>query len=225
MTSRSEFAVEERATGGPAGTAAVASPAGALALRQRGMTAAVARSRRESPAPENTGAVAGLRASSYLQHLPGVYWSNEFLGRFLLIFESILDPIDRQVADLHQYFDPDTSPRDILDWLASWWNLFPDDSLSNERRRALVESAHEFYSWRGTARGLSLLIRTTLGVEPTIVEPTLADVTQDPDRFAWRFTVRIRISAAEPASDDVIRHLVQLGSPAGTAATVEITRT
>ncbi|MGD9932223.1 MAG: phage tail protein [Dehalococcoidia bacterium] len=221
MTSRSELAFDTVSQAAiPPGGPVFASPAAALARRQRGTPSMPSRAR----LPRQPVPIEGLFSSSYMQYLPGVFWSNEFLSRFLMIFESILDPIDRQVADLHHYFDPATSPREVLDWLASWWNLFLDESLGDERRRALVESAHEFFAWRGTRRGLAHLLKTTLGVEPEILEPTLAEVTQDPDRFAWRFTVRIPLQTGEPMSDDAIRRLVQICTPAGTGATVEIIR-
>ena len=45
--------------------------------------------------------------STYLDYMPGIYDGSDFLGRFLLIFESILGPLDRTVGNIHHYFDPD----------------------------------------------------------------------------------------------------------------------
>src|SRR5262245_1161043 len=58
--------------------------------------------------------------SSYLDYLPGVYHENDFMARFLLIFEHILSPIERTVANSSEYIDPGTTPDDFLPWLGSW---------------------------------------------------------------------------------------------------------
>jgi phage tail-like protein len=164
-----------------------------------------------------------LRQSSYLEYLPGMYQNDAFLGRFLLIFESILDPIDRQVADLHHYFDPDLAPPEMLKWLGSWLGLVMDDRWPEERRRALVASAAPLYAWRGTKRGLSALLRLYTGVEPEIVEPTLSQVSRDL-RLAYTFTVRLTVPADSPIDEVVLRRIIETEKPAFAAAAIELTR-
>ncbi len=198
-------------------------PAGALARRDRGEGSSTAMSARARPV-EPPDDVLERRQSSYLNFLPGVYLKNEFLGRFLLIFESILDPLDRQVGQLHAYFDPRTAPGEVLSWIGSWFGLVMDSRIPEERRRDLVESASEIFAWRGTKRGLSLLLRLTLGVEPEITEPPLTDVTRDPANFAWRFTVRLALPADEPLDDEFINQLIDQNRPAACAAEIQITR-
>jgi phage tail-like protein len=108
--------------------------------------------------------------SKYLKYLPGIYREDEFMGRFLKIFESILTPIDQVIAHIHQYFDPKMAPGELLPWLASWVDLVLDESWPLEKRRKLIGSAVELYQLRGTRRGLSEYLRIYTGVEPTIVE-------------------------------------------------------
>ena len=93
--------------------------------------------------------------SSYLNYLPGIYRESHFLGRFLLIFESILGPIERTVDNLPYYFDPELTPPECVAWLGSWLGLVLDERWPEERRRGLIGSAVELYQWRGTRRGLS----------------------------------------------------------------------
>jgi phage tail-like protein len=209
---------------GAGGALPAVTPAGALARRGRGEDPSVSLAPVREVPPEPPVRVSSRPQSSYLQHLPGIYLKNEFLGRFLLIFESILDPIDRQVGQLHAYFDPDTSPREMLAWIASWFGLVFDERLPDDRRRALVDHAAEIFAWRGTRRGLALLLRLTLGVEPEITEPTLPEIMRDPEALAWRFTVRITIPASEPIDDDAIHQMIEMHKPAAVAAVVQITR-
>ncbi|HEY4720700.1 MAG TPA: FHA domain-containing protein, partial [Anaerolineae bacterium] len=61
--------------------------------------------------------------SSYLKYMPTVYGTSGFIGRFLMIFESILTPVDRQIGNLPYYFDPRMAPPDFLPWLAGWLGL------------------------------------------------------------------------------------------------------
>ena len=80
------------------------------------------------------------RPSTYLDYLPGIYQQDAekgaFVGRYLKIFEKLLSGIDDEslshvsikgmeqvVARLHEFFDPESAPRDFLDWLAGWMAL------------------------------------------------------------------------------------------------------
>lgn len=108
--------------------------------------------------------------SKYLDYLPGIYRDNEFLGRFLLIFQSILEPIERTVENIPLYLDPRMTPPEFLPWLASWVDLVLDPSWPEARRRELVALAAELYRWRGTRKGLSEYLRIYTGKAPEITE-------------------------------------------------------
>lgn len=108
--------------------------------------------------------------SRYLDYLPGIYRENEFLGRFLLIFQSVLDPIERTVENIPYHFDPRLTPPEFLPWLASWVDLVLDPTWPEDRRRELVRAAAELYRWRGTRKGLSEYLRIYTGKAPEITE-------------------------------------------------------
>jgi phage tail-like protein len=108
--------------------------------------------------------------SAYLRYLPAIFSRDDFMGRFLRIFESVLDPVDRQIDHLEHYFDPDLVPNDFLPWLASWLDITLDDGWPRERKVALIRAAPELHRWRGTRRGLREQLRLYLGIEPEIEE-------------------------------------------------------
>ncbi|MFC1871831.1 phage tail protein, partial [Chloroflexota bacterium] len=108
--------------------------------------------------------------SSYLEFLPALYRDDEFMGQFLLIFESILKPIENTVDSSSLYFDALMTPEPLLPWLASWIDLTLDPSCPIERRRQLVKAAAELYRWRGTRRGLTEYLRIYTGSTPEISE-------------------------------------------------------
>ena len=76
--------------------------------------------------------------SSYLKYLPAIYSESEFTGRFLMIFESVLGPVEAMVKSLAHYFDPGTTPEELLPWLASWMRVDLNHNWPLERRRELV---------------------------------------------------------------------------------------
>ena len=110
------------------------------------------------------------RESIYLRYLPAIYRQDPLLCHLLLIFESVLAPLERMVDTLPLYTEPEIAPRDFLPWLAHWVALSLDSAWPPDRQRALVVAAVEIYRWRGTRRGLKLHIKAYTGVEPLIQE-------------------------------------------------------
>jgi len=52
----------------------------------------------------------GARESMFLRYLPGLYQDDSFTQRFLMIFESVLGPIDRTIAALPLFTEPEMTP-------------------------------------------------------------------------------------------------------------------
>jgi phage tail-like protein len=161
-------------------------------------------------------------ASSYLRLLPGIYQGDPFVGRFLLFFESILDPIDRQVANLSHYLDPEVAPPDLLPWLGGWLGLVMDERWPEHRRRILIARAASLYSLRGTARGMAEMLKLYTGVDPEIVQPTVADVSRNVD-LAYTFTVRLTIPKGSDLDEAMVRRIVEQEKPAFAMPVIEIT--
>ena len=108
--------------------------------------------------------------SRLLEYLPAVYRSDPFVARFLLIFESIVDPIEAEIGNTHAYFDPDLAPARFLPWLASWLDVTLEPGLDESGQRALIRRAVELHRWKGTRRGVREELRLRTGARPLIVE-------------------------------------------------------
>ncbi len=121
------------------------------------------------PRPVETG-LAAPRRSWLLDYLPAMYAGDEFLNRFLFIFEDTLRPIQQMADNLAYYFHPMTAPREMVDWLATWVCMVMEESWSLEQRRLLIYSAPDLYSRRGTRRGLIEYLTLYTGVEPDVSE-------------------------------------------------------
>jgi phage tail-like protein len=126
------------------------------------------------PAPHARGTF-----SRYILDLPVVYHDNEFLGRFLNIFESIWEPLEQRQDHADMYFDPRTCPVEFLPWLASWFDLSLDPEWPETQRRALLLEAFDLYRWQGTRYGLQRIIELRTGLSPEILdEPGLPFVVR-----------------------------------------------
>ncbi len=116
-----------------------------------------------------TVSIAVSAKGRYLRYLPALYEQDELMGRFLMLFESMLQPIESRIAHLPLYFDPQMAPAEFLPWLGSWLGLVLDERWPEARRRELIRSAVTLYRRRGTRRGLLEYLRL-LGEEVDIVE-------------------------------------------------------
>jgi phage tail-like protein len=114
------------------------------------------------------GATAGR--SQLIEYLPRVYRRDEFLAQFLLVFQSVLDPIERRIDSSQHFLDPELTPAVFLPWLASWLDLELTPGMDEASQRAAIERAIELYRWKGTRRGLREELRLRTGTRPLIVE-------------------------------------------------------
>ncbi len=171
--------------------------------------------------------------SSYLEYLPAFFRDDEFMGQFLLIFESILKPIEGTVDNIAFCFDPLMTPEPLLPWLASWVDLALDPAWPEERRRELVKSAAELYRWRGTKRGLTEYLRVYTGSIPEISEyipgmhldheTKLGINTQlGSSGTGHHFTVTLELDGNSEINTSTIKAIIEAQKPAHTAYTLQI---
>lgn len=172
--------------------------------------------------------------SSYLEYLPALYRDDEFMGQFLLIFESILKPIENTIDSLPWYFDPLVIPEPLLPWLASWLDLTLDPTWPLERRRELVKMAAELYRWRGTRRGLAEYLRIYTGRMPEISEFIQGMSLDQETRLGIdtrlgssgtgnHFTVTLKLDGRDEINVDTVKAIIEAQKPAQAAYTLQIT--
>jgi phage tail-like protein len=108
--------------------------------------------------------------SSYLKYLPAIYYEDELMGRFLMIFESMWNPLEKQVDNISYYFDPKMTPTEFVPWLASWSDLSLDERWTELQQRRLLASAARLYRMRGTKRGLVEYLEIYTGRKAVVTE-------------------------------------------------------
>jgi phage tail-like protein len=135
-----------------------------------------------------TPVVRSLRASfpraSSLRYLPGIYaedpQGDQFVARFLSIFDTIRDSVAARLDDMAAWLDPGAAPAgdtaagaatpDALAMVSAWVGLDVPAGLPAPRRRDLLRHAGELYRRRGTPRGLRRHVELATGIEPLVLE-------------------------------------------------------
>jgi len=156
------------------------------------------------------------------------------MERFLLIFDSILNPIINNIDNSAFYFDPGLTPKSILPWLASWVDLYLDPTWSLQQHRELVKKAAELYRWRGTRLGLSEYLTIYTGVTPEIIEfvPGMILGTKTmlgentvlgSSGSGHHFEVVIEANAENVFDIKTVRNIIDSQKPAHTQYTLRVT--
>jgi phage tail-like protein len=166
--------------------------------------------RMSGPRPHLPAVPAAGPQSRYLEHLPIIFQEDEFLGRYLLLFESIWEPLEHRQDHVPFYIDPHTAPDSFLPWLAGWLNIAFNEHWPEPRRRALLAEAIDLYRWRGTRYGLARMLEVCGGVT--------AEVSEDANR-AFVVRVRVRLPAGRPddarrEQRELVEELVRAHKPA-----------
>jgi phage tail-like protein len=152
------------------------------------------------------------KSSRWLQYLPPLYAEEEFLGRFLLIFEDMLGPVEQIINHFDLFLDPRTSPETFLPWIDNWLAEIMDERWSVEVKRDLLHNASWLYQMRGTRAALEYQLKVCTGCAIEIQEN--AD-------GAHRFTVLLH-QTEKPVDLRLVERIIQLNRPAHTSYSVQV---
>jgi len=119
---------------------------------------------------------------SYPEHyLPALYRDDDqsasFLERFLANIEGFYTNIEDKLTNIRILFMVASAPAEALEWLASWFGIALDPSWSEVKQRLFLKHAMDFFSYRGTIRGLRMALR--LALEDCADETIFTDTTED----------------------------------------------
>jgi phage tail-like protein len=173
--------------------------------------------------------------SSYLKYLPAIYSADEFVGRFLRIFEDVLRPVEEMVDNQPYYFDPLTTPKHLLDWMDIWVDMDNEgEDWPLPRRRKLLESAAVLYRMRGTAAGVKLHLGIYSGGLVLVEERTNGfrlgqdsrlgintSIGEDRPRL---FTVTIASPDPETLDMDTFRAIIEADKPVDTTYILRVVK-
>ncbi len=109
--------------------------------------------------------------SSWLQYIPEIFGDDEFLGRLLLVFESLHAPPQWIIDNFDCYLDAQLAPSEWLQWFGAWTDILVPDSIPPYRQRNIVMELGPLFRARGTVASLSRHLQLVFDVEPKITEP------------------------------------------------------
>ncbi len=201
----------DESSGGIGGTDMVALPIQPVEAMQP--VRELARTLTHLPRPTAPAPVASGPASMYIESLPVIYADNDFLARFLLLFQTVWEPLEQRQDHIEMYFDPRTSPASFLPWLANWLDLSFNQHWPEARRRRLLAEAMDLYRWRGTRYGLVRMIEVCTGITPEVTENTAQPYT---------FDVKIALPKGGDIDKNLIDELIQAHKPAHAGYRLEV---
>ncbi|MEQ8677316.1 MAG: FHA domain-containing protein [Aggregatilineales bacterium] len=158
--------------------------------------------------------------STWLQYLPGIFADpsldqTEFMGRYLLIFESLLSPIVWMVDNFDLYLSPETAPEVWLQWMASWFDVELLHLIPEERQREIMKQMGWLYLRRGTRTGMERLLELYFGVSPEILENVDG---------ACRFVVRLPLTRSDVENaHEIAERIIASQTPAFATFTIDVT--
>lgn len=150
--------------------------------------------------------------SNWLKYLPSIFSDDEFLGRYLLIFESLLSPIVWTIDNFDLFLSPEVAPPQWLQWMTGWFDLLLLPELPIERQRQITQQIGWLFLRRGTPAGLQRLLELYFGVTPEIIE-------NEPCHFVVRLALSKSDSKLGP---EVADRLIESQKPAFASYTLEV---
>lgn len=106
-----------------------------------------------------------MRRDDWLTHqLPVGMAEDDFLMRFMTIFQRVSDTVVHQIDTLPHAFDPTVAPDAMVRLMAEWLGVdWVDSSLDERLQREIVLQYSQLIQWRGTKRGIRQLLTLLSG--------------------------------------------------------------
>ena len=159
---------------------------------------------------------------SLLEYLPAVYSApeeqREFLDRFLAVFQTSWDAIEREAGTFGRYLDPDAVPPEGMPFLARLLALRLEGTWTDEQNRRLLQAMPRLVAIWGTPSGLREWLRVYLsvlsGLELSAIPLTLPGIVE---RFVERRRLMLgrldtaTLGAAAPLWSPAVEGRLQLG--------------
>lgn len=157
---------------------------------------------------------------SWNQYLPEIYQTgeSEFLVRFLAVFQTLYDRLEREIRGSARLLDLQSAPPESLRILGDWLHVDNSHLWTIEHLRRYLERGAGTYENRGTAAALERKVEIFAGEKPMIQE----GIWGEP---AYRF----RIFLSEQAVPDqktylALGRIIREGKPADMEADLIILR-
>jgi len=110
---------------------------------------------------------------SFLPYLPMIYQMRgreDFLGRFLGLFEAVYQDFDEKITNSARQLDPMSAEPEFLHWLAKWVGISNAHLWHEEKLRILLRGIVRKNMIRGTREYMEYVIGIFIGERPFFLE-------------------------------------------------------
>lgn len=197
---------------------------------------------------DETTTITVITKGDYLQYLPTLYEQDQLMNQLLILLEGFWAPLEGQLTNIQDYFDPKLAPRDMLRWLVAWFDLPLTDWFADETqlRRAFIALITPYwvrdhygrprqfipYRQRGTRQGLQKFIEILTGEPVEIIENSahqfrLGAATRLGLGLTFGSDLHcphnflVRVAANARSKEQQLRALIEAEKPAHTTFTLE----
>lgn len=106
-----------------------------------------------------------------IEQLPVAMLDDDFLVRFLGIFQELADTFMVQADNMEHLLDVAVTPEPMVRFMGAWLGARTiDPSLDHQTQRRIVREQGRMLPWRGTVRGLRLLLELVTGGPAVVVD-------------------------------------------------------
>ena len=154
-----------------------------------------------------------------LDQLPMCFATDNFLRRFVGIFQELADGMRGRINGVEHSFDATVAPPQFVRWMGGWLGIRGiDPSLPADRQRDLVFGFGELLVHRGTRAGLQRAVELVTGEQAIVRDPGAVLREGDPRPPLER--VRISVASTGGMSVSELGAVIRDWLPA--AATAEL---
>lgn len=110
---------------------------------------------------------------NFLRYLPEIYQAepeNDFLKRYLSLFEAVYQDMDSKIRTSARQLDPQSAEREFLIWIARWMGISDVQLWPEEKLRILLNGIVRKNLIRGTKAYMEYMIQVFTGEPPLFVE-------------------------------------------------------
>lgn len=161
------------------------------------------------------------RGEWLIDQLPLAMLEDDFLVRFLGIFQELADSFMIQVDNIEHVVDTTVAPDRMVRALGAWLGVPPiDPSLPDEVQRRIVREHGQMLQWRGTAMGLRHLLEMITDAPAEIIDSGgVYEEGMAPENPAH---VKIRVESSGWTTEDDLLDLVRNELPASVSFELSI---
>lgn len=152
--------------------------------------------------------------------LPRALASDDFVRRFMAMFEAAATDMQLRIDALGELLDPAMTPPEHLPWLASWLGRHLDGAVPPAQQRVAVSQAGPSLPWRSTSRGLRVLVESYTGAPAEVTDSGGVHL-----RGEWRPaapTVRVAVPHTGGLDRSSLEELIRRDLPVGVELELQV---